>query len=307
MFAAFAFGLVQRHTDHVRDNSTGIVIVTSGPVGGPPEDTGDRRRAVIELKSATELDTMAEAGRVVAAALTAVHDHARIGMSLRELDDIARSVIDDAGAKPAFLGYQPSWAPSPFPAVLCTSVNDVIVHGIPDGTRLTDGDLVSIDCGAAIDGWYGDAAITFPVGTAREADLVLLETTQSALQDGIAAALAGGRIGDISHAVGLVGRSAGYGVPASLGGHGIGREMHEAPFVANDGVPGRGVPLRPGLVLAIEPMFLAGGKDATEEGDDGWAVLTSDASRAAHVEHTVAITEDGPRVLTAATPTGEAA
>ncbi|GAA2793803.1 type I methionyl aminopeptidase [Saccharopolyspora taberi] len=252
---------------------------------------------MIELKTAAELDAIRQAGRVVAAALAATREHAAVGTSLRELDDLARTVIGEAGAEPLFLGYRPNWAPTPFPGVVCASVNDAVVHGIPGPGRLADGDLVSIDCGARVDGWCADAAITFTVGTARPGDLDLIRTTQQALDDGIAAARPGGRLGDISHAIGLVGRSAGYGMPASLGGHGIGREMHEAPFVPNEGRAGRGTPLRPGMVLALEPMLLAGG-DAVADADDGWTVRTADGGRAAHVEHTVAITGNGPVVLT---------
>jgi methionyl aminopeptidase len=254
---------------------------------------------VIELKTPTEIERLRESGRVVAAALAAVTDHVHPGTRLRELDEIAAAVLAEAGAKPAFLHYQPTWAPGPFPAVLCTSVNDTIVHGIPDDTVLADGDLLSIDCGASLDGWYGDAAITLPVGAVTDDEHALLETTRNALEDALAAAQPGARLGDLSHAIGLVGRSAGYGIPGKLGGHGIGRRMHEPPFVPNDGRPGKGAPLRPGMVLAIEPVFLAGGLDSLEHAEDGWAVLTGDGSRAAHVEHTVAITEDGPRVLTA--------
>jgi len=178
-------------------------------------------------------------------------------------------------------------------------VNDVVVHGIPDGYRLADGDLVSIDCGAHLDGWHGDSAISFSVGTARADDQALIEAARRALQAGIDAAQPGQRLGDVSHAVGAIGRAAGYGIPDGFGGHGVGRAMHEAPHVPNDGRPGRGPRLRPGLVIAIEPMFMAGGRDAFRLAADGWAMHTIDGSRAAHVEHTVAVTADGPRVLTA--------
>lgn len=254
---------------------------------------------MIELKSRTELDAMREAGRVVAAALAVVRDQARVGATLRELDDVARTVLDEAGAHPLFLDYHPRWAPRPFPGTICASVNDAIVHGPPGPTVLRAGDLVSIDCGARVDGWCADAAVTFSVGTAHPEDTRLVDAAWQALDDGIAAACPGGRLGDISRAIGVVGRSGGYGIPGSLGGHGVGRALHESPFVPNDGRAGRGTPLRPGMVLALEPMFLAGGRDSIVEGDDGWTVHTSDGSRAAHVEHTVAITEDGPRVLTA--------
>lgn len=253
---------------------------------------------VIELKSADELDVMREAGRVVARALEAVRAQAKPGVRLRELDEIARTVIDEAGAVPLFLDYHPSWAPGPFPGVICASVNDAVVHGIPDDRVLSDGDLLSVDCGARVDGWCGDAAVTFSVGAARPEDTALTDAARQALADGIAATRPGGRIGDISHAVGVVGRSAGYGIPELVGGHGVGRSMHEAPFVANDGAAGKGAPLRPGLVVAIEPMFLAGGADDVAHAPDGWELRTADGSRAAHVEHTVAVTDDGPRVLT---------
>ncbi|HVK24376.1 MAG TPA: type I methionyl aminopeptidase [Actinokineospora sp.] len=254
---------------------------------------------MVELKTPGELDAMRAAGEVVAAALAATQAAADVGVRLAELDEVARAVLADRGAKSSFLGYQPGFASTPFPAVICASVNDLIVHGIPDRTPLADGDLVSIDFGANIDGWHGDAAVSFTVGHADPADVLLIETTQAALAAAIEVAVPGNRLGDIAHAVGSIGRAAGYGIPADFGGHGIGRAMHEAPGVPNDGRPGRGMLLRPGLVLAIEPMFHAGGNDAYQVGPDGWALYTVDGSRAAHVEHSVAITEDGPRILTA--------
>jgi methionyl aminopeptidase len=253
---------------------------------------------VIELKTSAELDAMREAGRVVASALTTVQAEAVVGTSLVELDQIARTVISDGGAKPSFLGYQPHFASSPFPDVICTSVNDVIVHGIPTSYRLSDGDLVSIDCGAYIDGWHGDSAISFVVGAAGRSDRELIETAERALAAGIAAAQVGNRMGDIAAAIGTIGRTAGYGIPADFGGHGIGRAMHEEPAVPNEGKQGRGLRLRDGMVLAIEPMFIAGGHDGYVVADDGWSLVTEDGSRAAHAEHSVAITSDGPRILT---------
>jgi methionyl aminopeptidase len=253
---------------------------------------------MVEIKSDAALDAMREAGRVVARALTAVREAAHVGARLRELDEAARTVLSEAGARSPFLGYRPSFAPTPFPAVICTSVNDAVVHGVPDAYRLRDGDLVSIDCGAELDGWTGDAAITFTVGTPRPADLDLITATQRALDAGIAAARAGNRIGDISHAIASVARAAHCGMPADFGGHGIGRRMHEDPHVPNQGRPGRGFPLRHGLALAIEPMLIAGGHDAYRTAPDGWTLRTADGSRAAHIEHTIAITEDGPRILT---------
>ncbi|MFF0300819.1 type I methionyl aminopeptidase [Streptomyces sp. NPDC004562] len=254
---------------------------------------------MVELKTDTAIDEMRVAGQVVGRALTAVREAADVGVSLLELDEVARGVLREAGATSPFLGYRPSFAPVPFPAVICASVNDAIVHGIPDGYRLRDGDLVSIDCGAQLGGWAGDSAISFVVGTPRPADVRLIETVERALAAGIEAAVVGNRIGDIAHAIGSVCRSAGYGVPDGFGGHGIGRRMHEDPSVPNEGRPGRGMPLRHGLVLAIEPMMTAGGRDDYHAAPDGWTLRTNDGSRAAHAEHTVAITADGPRILTA--------
>jgi methionyl aminopeptidase len=253
---------------------------------------------MVELKTGAALDAMREAGRVVARALAAVRDSAAVGTSLLELDEVAHDVLRASGARSPFLHYHPGFAPTPFPAVICASVNDVIVHGIPDRYRLRDGDLVSIDFGAELDGWTGAAAISFTVGTADPADLLLVETAEKALAAGIAAAVVGARIGDISAAIGEVAHAAGYGIPAGFGGHGIGRRMHEDPHVPNDGKPGRGMRLRHGLVLAIEPMLMAGGGDDYQIAPDGWALRTVDGTRASHAEHTVAITQTGPRILT---------
>ncbi|MFJ5211930.1 type I methionyl aminopeptidase [Streptomyces nigra] len=254
---------------------------------------------MVELKTDTSIEAMRVTGQVVGRALTAVREAADVGVSLLELDEVARGVLREAGATSPFLGYRPSFAPVPFPAVICASVNDAIVHGIPDGYRLRDGDLVSIDCGAQLGGWAGDSAISFIVGTPRPADVRLIETVERALAAGIEAAVVGNRIGDIAHAIGSVCRSAGYGVPDGFGGHGIGRRMHEDPGVPNEGRPGRGMRLRHGLVLAIEPMVTASGHDGYHAAPDGWTLRTNDGSRAAHAEHTVAITDHGPRILTA--------
>jgi methionyl aminopeptidase len=254
---------------------------------------------MVELKTDTSIDAMFEAGQVVGRALTAVREAADVGVSLLELDEVAHDVLRGAGAGSPFLGYHPSFAPTPFPAVLITSVNDAIVHGIPTGYRLRDGDLLSIDFGAELGGWVGDSALSFIVGKSRAADVRLVETAELALAAGIEAAVVGNRIGDIAHAVGTVCRSAGYGIPDGFGGHGVGRRMHEDPPVPNEGRPGRGLPLRHGMVLAIEPMLIAGGTDGYYAAPDGWTLRTNDGSRAAHVEHTVAITDSGPRVLTA--------
>src|SRR5580692_2958282 len=253
---------------------------------------------MVEIKTAGEIQAMRAAGRVVAQILAAVHGQAKAGMRLTELDEIARDVLAEAGATSPFLGYQPGFAPIPFPAVICTSVNDAALHGIPSGYRLVDGDLLSVDCGAVLDGWAGDAAISFTIGPSRPADRRLIATTGAALEAGIAAAVPGGRIGDISAAIGAAGRAAGYGICTDFGGHGVGRAMHEDPHIPNEGPPGRGRRLVPGLVIAIEPWFLAGGSDQYQIDDDGWTIRSSDGSRAAHVEHTVAVTEEGPQILT---------
>lgn len=254
---------------------------------------------MVELKTEQSIDEMRAAGRVVAHALAAVREAARVGVSLLDLDRVAREVLGEAGATSPFLGYRPSFAPVPFPGVICASVNDAIVHGIPGDYRLRDGDLVSIDCWAELGGWAGDAAVSFTVGRARPDDLRLIATAEAALAAGIAAAVPGNRIGDIAHAIGSIGRAAGYGIPDGFGGHGIGRAMHEDPGVPNEGPPGRGMKLRAGMVIAIEPMLTAGGVDDYTCDGDGWTLRTVDGSRAAHAEHTVAITADGPRILTA--------
>ena len=253
---------------------------------------------MIELKTAGQIDAMREAGKVVAAVHAEVRARAAVGVSLRELDEVARELIKDAGAGSSFLGYHPHFAPKPYPGVICTSVNDEMLHGLPTGYRLRDGDLLSVDFAAYIDGWHADAAASFVVGPARQADLDLIATAERCLAVGIDAARAGGRMGDIGHAMSVVGREAGYGIQNDFAGHGIGRAMHEDPFVFNEARPGRGLPLRPGLVIAIEPSLMAGGRDDYRIGDDGWSVITGDGSRGAHVEHTVAITLDGPRILT---------
>jgi methionyl aminopeptidase len=254
---------------------------------------------VVEIKTRGEIQAIRAAGQVVARALAAARAHAAAGTRLSELDEIARSVLAVAGASSPFLGYQPDFAPVPFPAVICTSVNDAALHGIPGRRRLAAGDLVSIDCGAVLDGWVADAAISFTVGPAADADGKLIATALAALRAGIAAAVPGARIGDISAAIGALGRAAGYGINTDFGGHGVGRSMHESPSVPNEGPAGRGMTLSPGLVIAIEPWFMAGGSDKYQIDGDGWTIRSADGSRAAHVEHTIAVTEDGPVVLTA--------
>jgi methionyl aminopeptidase len=253
---------------------------------------------VVELKTPGEIEAMAAAGAVVARALAAVRAEAAVGVRLRELDQVARAVLRDAGASSPFLGYQPSFAPSPYPGVVCLSVNDAVLHGIPTGYRLRDGDLLSVDCGATLDGWTGDAAVSFCVGSTSDADARLLERTEHALDAAIATARVGARIGDISSVIGAIARDAGYGLHTDFGGHGVGRTMHENPHVPNDGRPGRGVRLQDGMTIAIEPWFLAGGRDAYLVDDDGWTLRSDDGTRGAHFEHTIAVTDGAARILT---------
>ena len=241
---------------------------------------------------------MAAAGALVAEALRAVQAAAAPGVSTKHLDEIAESVIRDGGGIPSFLGYHG------FPASICASVNERVVHGIPaDDEILAAGDLVSIDCGAILDGWHGDSAITFGVGDLIPADEALSQATKAALDAGIDAMRPGNRLTDVSHAIETATRAAErrdnrrYGIVANYGGHGIGRQMHMDPFLPNEGVPGRGPHLAVGSVLAIEPMLTLGTTETVVLADE-WTVVTADGSRAAHWEHTVAVTEDGPRILT---------
>jgi methionyl aminopeptidase len=253
---------------------------------------------MVELKTEAEVDAMAAAGAVVAEALQAVAAHARPGLSSAELDRVAADILARHGALSPFLDYHPAWAPRPFPAVLCVSVNDAVVHGIPNGQVLADGDLVSIDFGAILRGWCGDSARSFVVGTPRPEDASLIEATDNALAAGIAAVRPGNTLGDIGSAIASAARGAGYGLLADHGGHGIGRVMHEDPHVPNEGRAGKGMRLRPGLVIAIEPMLIADGTDDYVHDSDGWTLRTATGARAAHSEHTVAVTRDGVRVLT---------
>jgi methionyl aminopeptidase len=253
---------------------------------------------VVEIKTPGEIEAMRAAGQIVANVLETVRAQATAGTRLDELDEVARGVLATARATSPFLGYQPSFAQVPFPAVICTSVNDAALHGIPGRYRLADGDLLSVDCGAVLDGWAADAAISFTIGPPRPADARLISTTGAALQAGIDAAVPGARIGDISAAIGAAGRAAGYGICTDFGGHGVGRAMHEDPHIPNEGPAGRGRRLIPGLVIAIEPWFLAGGNDSYRTGRDGWTIRSTDGSCAAHIEHTIAVTTDGPLILT---------
>jgi methionyl aminopeptidase len=253
---------------------------------------------VVEIRTAGEIDALGAAGRVVADILASARAVAAPGITLKEVDAAAREILDKAGATSPFLNYHPGFAPIPYPAVICTSVNDAALHGIPGDYRLRDGDLLSVDAGATLDTWVGDAAVSFSIGNPSPGDTQLITTTEKALAAGIAAARPGGRLGDISAAIGAVGKAGKYGISTDLGGHGVGHTMHEDPHIPNRGKAGRGLRLVPGLVLAIEPWFIAGGGDDIYLDEDGWTIRTADGSRAAHVEHTIAITEGGPVILT---------
>jgi methionyl aminopeptidase len=246
---------------------------------------------VITRKTPEQIDQMRLAGRLVGHTLSTLVEALRPGITLLELDTQAERVIRDGGGIPSFLGYHG------FPATLCLSPNDWIVHGIPNGYVLKEGDILSIDCGAIVDGWHGDAAVTVPVGRVDDAARRLIETTERAMWAGIAQVRAGNRLSDIGHAVEKVAAAPGYGVVREYVGHGIGTRMHEEPQVPNYGRPGRGLRLEVGLALAIEPMVNEGSPESRVL-DDGWTVVTRDGSRSAHFEHTVAITPQGPEVLT---------
>jgi methionyl aminopeptidase len=241
---------------------------------------------------------MRAAGLVVARALQAMTDAVAKDVTTKDLDAIARDVLREAGATSSFLGYD--IGNGPYPGVICASVNDRVVHGIPStDEKLAEGDLISIDFGAIVEGWHGDAAVTVAVGEADEDVLALSEACRESLWAGVAAVRAGARLSDISHAVETSVRASGeYGIVAGYGGHGIGSRMHMAPHILNYGRPGKGPRLTTGMALAIEPMLTLGSR-ATQELPDGWTVSTVDGSVAAHWEHTVAILEDGPWVLTA--------
>ena len=253
-----------------------------------------RREPAIQIKSAEQVDRMHAAGQVVARTLEVLREAVRPGVSTAELDALAEREIRSAGAVPSFLGY------FGYPASICSSVNEQVVHGIPDNQQLLrDGDLLSIDCGAILNGWHGDSALTVGVGQVDPADQAMLDACEAAMWAGIAEAVDGRRLSDISHAIERSARAAGdYGLIREYTGHGIGTEMHMDPVVRNYGPPGQGPRLRTGMALAIEPMLTRGGRHVKEL-PDGWTVVTADSSRAAHFEHTVAITPGGPWVLTA--------
>jgi methionyl aminopeptidase len=252
---------------------------------------------VIELRTPAEIEEMRPAGAFVASALVALRDAAAVGVNLLALDKLAADLIRRAGAVSCYVDYHPSFGAMPFGKVLCISVNDAALHGLPHDYRLKDGDLLSLDFAASVNGWVADSALSLIVGTHNDDDQHLIDTTELALAAGIRAAQPGGRMGDVSAAIGQVCHAAGYGVNTDFGGHGVGRTMHGDPHVPNDGRPGRGLPLRPGLVFAIEPWLMQT-TDRIFTDPDGWTLRSLDGSRAAHSEHTIAITEDGPVVLT---------
>lgn len=253
---------------------------------------------MIELRTPAEIEQMRPAGRFVASVLEATSRAAAVGVNLLELDALAHEMIRAEGAESCYIDYHPSFGGSPFGRVICTSVNDAALHGLPFDYVLRDGDVLSLDFAASVDGWVCDSAITVIVGTPREEDARLIAATERALAAGIAAARPGNRMGDISAAIGDVAHDAGLLVNLDFGGHGVGRTMHGDPHVPNDGRAGRGLKLKPGLVIAIEPWFIHD-TDEIYTDADGWTLKSRTGSRAAHAEHTIAITADGPIVLTA--------
>ena len=253
---------------------------------------------MIELRTPTEIDEMRPAGKFVASVLSAVKEATSVGTNLLELDALAHAMIREAGAESCYIDYHPSFGASPFGKVLCTSVNDAVLHGLPHDYTIAAGDIVSIDFAASVNGWVADSAISYIVGDADPEDLRVIRATEEALVAGIAQAVPGNSLGDISAAIGDVAASYGYSVNMDFGGHGVGREMHGDPHVPNDGRAGRGYRLREGLVIAIEPWFMRT-TDEIYTDADGWTLRSADGSRGAHSEHTVAITADGPVVLTA--------
>ncbi|MCJ1712653.1 type I methionyl aminopeptidase [Curtobacterium sp. VKM Ac-2922] len=252
---------------------------------------------MIELRTPAELDGLRAAGRFVADVLDELLTTVDVGVDLLDLDQVAARMIADRGAVSCYVDYHPSFGRSPFGRNLCTSVNDAALHGLPHAYRLQDGDVVSMDFAASVDGWVADSAVTVQVGTPDAEDQRLIDTVERALVAGIAQARPGNKLGDVSHAIGAVAHQGGYDVNLQFGGHGVGRTMHGEPHVPNDGRPGRGLKLRPGLVVAIEPWLMRG-TDELYQDDDGWTLKSVDGSRAAHVEHTVAVTEHGPEILT---------
>ncbi len=252
-------------------------------------------RGAVTLKRPAEIERMRAAGSILAGILDVLRAELRPGVSTGELDAIAERMILDAGAVPSFKGYGSN---PPFPGVICASLNDEVVHGIPSPRRrLSDGDIVSIDIGCIVDGWHADCARTWAVGDVPPEVAELIDATRRGMEAGIAAARPGNRLGDIGHAVESVAHEHGYGIVRPFVGHGIGRAMHEDPQVPNYGRPGTGMLIEAGMCFAIEPMFNLGGDEVYVD-DDGWTVRTADGARSAHFESTIAVTENGPELLT---------
>ncbi|OBB30853.1 type I methionyl aminopeptidase [Mycolicibacterium peregrinum] len=252
---------------------------------------------MVELKTADEIEKMRVTGRFVAEVLSELSGLAEVGINLLDLEHHARDMVKRRGAESCYWDYAPSFGRGPFRNVICLSVNDAVLHGLPHNYRLNDGDVLSMDFAVSIDGWVADAARTVIVGTPAAADVRLIRATEEALAAGTAAARPGNRLGDISAAIGAVVADYGYPVNLDFGGHGLGRTMHEDPHVPNRGTPGRGMPLRVGMTLALEP-WLAAGTNRIVYDRDGWTIRSADGSRTAHSENTVAITDAGPQVLT---------
>jgi methionyl aminopeptidase len=252
---------------------------------------------LIELKSPAEIERMHVTGQFVGKVLHELSSVAAVGVNLLDLELHARNMIAERGAESCYWDYSPSFGRGPFRNVICLSVNDAVLHGLPKSYVLQDGDLLTMDMAVGIDGWVADSALSVIVGTPREEDLHLIRATEVALEAAIEAAQVGNRMGDIEASIGEVATEFGYTPNLEFGGHGIGRTMHEAPHVSNNGRRGHGMKLRPGLTIAIEP-WLAATTDRIIFDEDGWTLRSADGSRTAHSEHTVAITEDGPLVLT---------
>lgn len=253
---------------------------------------------MIEILAPTEVDRARRTGALVGSILQTLRSRAAVGVNLLELDRWAAELIADAGAVSCYVDYAPSFGRGPFGHHLCTAVDDAVLHGMPHDYALRDGDLLTLDLAVSLDGIAADAAISFLVGTSRPPESVaLIAATERALAAGIAAAQPGARIGDIAHAIGSVLSGAGYPINLEFGGHGIGSTMHQDPHVPNDGRPGRGYRLRPGLLLALEPWVMADTATLVTDAD-GWTLRSATGSRTAHTEHTIAITPDGPEILT---------
>ncbi|MCE5201971.1 MAG: type I methionyl aminopeptidase [Synergistaceae bacterium] len=253
---------------------------------------------MITFKSDRDLEKMRHAGRIVADMLKLMRDMVKPGVDTLTLDEAAESLLVKEGAKPAFKGYKVPWVPVPFPGTICASVNEEVVHGIPSRSRiLQEGDIISIDTGASVDGYFGDAACTFAVGKISESRQRLLDVTLESLHRGIAAVRPGATLGDVGHEVETFVVSAGFGLVRDYAGHGIGRRLHEAPQVPNYGAPGSGITLKSRMTFCVEPMVMSGGEEVTSLADE-WTVVTADGSDAAHFENSLLVTEDGVEILT---------